>query len=194
MSDHNFRYFMLNNLAIESAIRSIEAKTGLDFGHVPAKGDEQDQVYYPQFSEQVREEAERMAKNYVLFYSLENSIRDLITDVLSEKYGHDWWVEPGVVPEVVSKSAENNQKKESGAGVTVRSDRMIDYTNFGELGEIIKANWDDFGSILRDKRAVERILANLNTLRASIAHCTALAPDEELRLHLSLRDWFRQQA
>lgn len=194
MSDHNIRYFMLNNLAIESAIRAAEAEIGLDFGHVQQNEAVQDQIYYPQFSRQVRAEAERMAKNYVLFYSLENSIRDLITDVLSEKYGVDWWTVTGVVPEVVSKSADSNQKKESGTGVTVRSDRMIDYTNFGELGEIIKANWDDFASILRDRRAVERILANLNTLRASIAHCTALAPDEELRLHLSLRDWFRQQA
>jgi len=194
MSDHNYRYFMLNNLTIESALRAAEKKTGLDFGHKQPEPSDQDHSYYPQFSEQVREEAERMAKNYVLFYSLENSIRDLIVDVLSEKHGEDWWSETGVVPEVVSKSAEGNQKKESGTGVTVRSDRLIDYTNFGELGEIIKSNWEDFGSILRDKRAVEKILANLNTLRASIAHCTALAPDEEVRLHLSLRDWFRQQA
>jgi len=194
MSEHNYRYFMLNNLTIESAVRAAEIEIGLDFGHSKPKVDEQDQIYYPQFSQQVRQEAERMAKNYVLFYSLENSIRDLITDVLAEKFGEGWWIQPGVVPEVVSKSAEGNQKKESGTGVTGRSDRMIDYTNFGELGEIIKANWDDFGSIFRDKRAVEKILANLNTLRSSIAHCTALAPDEELRLHLSLRDWFRQQA
>lgn len=194
MSDHNYRYFMLNNLAIESAVRSVERETGFNLGHAEQKKEGEDHIYYPQFSQQIRAEAERMATNYVLFYSLENSIRDLISDVLLEKHGADWWSINGVVPEVVSKSAEGNQKKESSTGVTVRSDRLLDYTNFGELGEIIKANWDDFGSILRDKRAVERILANLNTLRASIAHCTALAPDEELRLHLSLRDWFRQQA
>jgi hypothetical protein len=41
-------------------------------------------------------------------------------------------------------------------------------------------------------RALERILGNLNTLRAPIAHCKALAEDEVTRLHLSLRDWFRQ--
>jgi hypothetical protein len=111
MSEHNLRYFMLNNLAIESAIQSVETKSGLDFGHRKKDGNEQDQIYYPQFSRQVREDAERMAQNYILFYSLENSIRDLITDVLSEKHGENWWIESGVVPEIVVKSAENNQKR-----------------------------------------------------------------------------------
>lgn len=46
--------------------------------------------------------------------------------------------------------------------------------------------------MLRDIQAVERILSNLNTLRAPIAHCKALAEDEVERLHLGLRDWFRQ--
>jgi len=35
---------------------------------------------------------------------------------------------------------------------------------------------------------------NLNTLRGPIAHCSELAQDEEIRLRLSVRDWFRQLA
>jgi len=35
-------------------------------------------------------------------------------------------------------------------------------------------------------------MANLNTLRGPIAHCTLLAEDEVVRLRLSVRDWFRQ--
>ncbi|WGH77861.1 Swt1 family HEPN domain-containing protein [Jannaschia ovalis] len=135
-----------------------------------------------------------MAQNYVLFYSLENAMRDLIHDVLSDSAGEGWWDTAGIVPDRVRENATNNRTKEEGTGVTLRSDRMLDYTNFGELGEIIKVNWEHFQAIFIDKRAVERIIANLNTLRASIAHCTALSEDEETRLHLSLRDWFRQQA
>lgn len=201
--NHADKYFALNNLAIEAAIRSVEDQLDIDLGHrdpmstasVSDRGVEGvEQTYYPQFSEALRLEAERMARNYVLFYSLENAVRDLICDVLEEAHGKEWWEEDGVVPEPTFKNANGNRRKEIGAGVTLRSDRMIDYTNFGELGEIIKINWDQFGAIFADKRAVERIFNNLNTLRASIAHCTALSEDEELRLHLSLRDWFRQQA
>jgi len=96
------------------------------------------------------------------------------------------------VPEEVKKNANANQKKEKSAGVTPRSDHPIDYSNFGELGEIIKKNWRIFGDMFRDMRGLERVLGNLNTLRGPIAHCKVLAEDEVTRLHLSLRDWFRQ--
>jgi hypothetical protein len=69
---------------------------------------------------------------------------------------------------------------------------MIAYTTFGELGEIIKANWNIFSDTFKDSAAVVEILARLNGLRAPIAHCCPLAEDEVLRLHLTLRDWFHQ--
>ena len=131
-----------------------------------------------------------MAQNYIILYCLENSIRELIVKRLEEEHGDDWWTQ--VVPEAVRKNAEKNKKKEQASGITPRSTEDIDFTNFGELGEIIKANWETFGDMLRDIRAVEKILALLNSLRAPIAHCKALAEDEELRLNLGLRDWFRQ--
>jgi hypothetical protein len=184
---------MLNNLSIESSLRKVAKEHEIDIGPSHHEEKEIETKFYPQFSHHVRSEAERMAKNYTIFYSLEKSIRELISDVLS-KHGKDWWDAEGLVPKPVKENAEKNRKKEMSTGVTPRSSDMLDYTNFGELGEIIKANWSDFGDIFTDIRAVERILNNLNTLRASIAHCTALAEDEELRLHLSLRDWFRQQA
>lgn len=193
---HSERYFALNNLSVEADLRSVQSKLSVDLGpsHSTDVSKEETEKYYPQFSAQTRAQAERMAKNYILFYSLENAIRDLICDVLGDAIGEDWWQQKDIVPDVVVKNANGNRRKEEGTGVTLRSDRMIDYTNFGELGEIIKTNWDYFGAIFRDRRAVERIISNLNTLRASIAHCTPLSDDEEIRLHLSLRDWFRQQA
>ena len=82
-------------------------------------------------------------------------------------------------------------KKEKEAAVTARSSDPIDYTTFGELGEIIKSNWSLFGSVFNDIKAVEKVMSNLNSLRNPIAHCSPLAEDEVLRLELSLRDWFR---
>lgn len=184
---------MLNNLSIESGIRQVSKNLEIDLG--PSHQDHKDieTSFYPQFSLRIRSEAERMAKNYTIFYSLENSIRELISDVM-KKHGNDWWNVAGIVPKPVMDNAKSNRKKERATGVTPRSSEMLDYTNFGELGQIIMSNWDDFADIFTDVKAVERIINNLNTLRAAIAHCTPLAEDEELRLHLSLRDWFRQQA
>jgi hypothetical protein len=82
-------------------------------------------------------------------------------------------------------------QREREAGITPRSFDPLDYTNFGELGEIIKKNWSIFASIFNNVKAVEKVMFNLNTLRNPIAHCSLLAEDEKLRLELSLRDWFR---
>jgi hypothetical protein len=76
--------------------------------------------------------------------------------------------------------------------MTPRSDEMIDFTTFGELGQIISANNKFFGDTFRDLKAVSRILSSLNSLRSPIAHCCPLAEDEVSRLQISLKDWFRQ--
>ncbi|MGK2871474.1 MAG: Swt1 family HEPN domain-containing protein [Alphaproteobacteria bacterium] len=190
MIEHTVRLFGLNNLSIEAEIRKIEQDLDVDLGHRGRVSRDIDDTYFPQFAERLRQEAATMATHYAIFYCLENSIRELIVQRLDETHGLDWWDQK--VPEVVRKNAEANRTKERTAAVTPRSTELIDYINFGELGEIIKANFDIFGDMFRDIKALEKVLSNLNTLRAPIAHCKALAEDEVLRLHLSLRDWFRQ--
>ena len=108
---------------------------------------------------------------------------------LEEEEPSDWWAK--LVPQVVHDNANKNRTREIESGVTPRSADLIDYTTFGELGEIIKANWALFSDTFSDIKAVENTLARLNTLRAPIAHCAVLADDEVVRLRLSLRDWFR---
>jgi hypothetical protein len=95
------------------------------------------------------------------------------------------------VPEEVKREVAKRRKKETEAGVTRRSDDPIDFTTFGELSEIIKSNWDLFGAIFSDIKAVQSVMSRLNTLRGPVAHCVPLAEDEVLRLRLSVRDWFR---
>ncbi|WP_370194508.1 MULTISPECIES: Swt1 family HEPN domain-containing protein [Aurantimonas] len=189
-SEDSIKLFGLNNLTIEAEIRQIERSHSVDLGHSKDTEKKIDQTYYPQFTERLRSEATRMSTNYAIFYCLENSIREMISQRLYEQHGEEWW--SIAVPEDVKKNAEGSRKREISSGITPRSSDIIDFTNFGELGEIIKVNWGIFGEMFRDLRAVERILATLNTLRAPIAHCKSLAEDEELRLHLGLRDWFRQ--
>ena len=190
--DDAIKLFGLNCLPIEAEIRRIEEQYDVDLGHRKRGTQQLDETYYPQFSERLRDEATSMATNYVIFYCLENSIRELIVERLSDpkEYGEEWWAK--AVPQSVQDNARTNRRKEIASGVTPRSADLIDYSSFGELGEIIKANWEIFGDTFRDVRAVEKVLGTLNTLRAPIAHCKALAEDEVLRLHLGLRDWFRQ--
>jgi hypothetical protein len=183
------KYFGLSTLAIEAAVQRFERQTGFDLGHRGQPTAVLDERYFPQFDQKVRAEAEAMAAHYRVFYCLENTIRTLVIDILSEAHGDDWWSLR--VPDTVKLHVKNTTIKEIEAGVSQRSQEPIDYTTFGELGEIIKSNWDDFSDIFSNKKALEKVVGTLNTLRGPIAHCKPLAEDEVLRLHLSVRDWFR---
>jgi Swt1-like HEPN len=187
-AEQSLKYFILNNLGIRADLKEVESRYDVEI--VRGTQASRQERYYPQFADKLRREAEQMADHYKIFYCLENFLRELITSKLQEEQGEKWW--DTAVPEVVRKNAADNRKNEITSGNTPRSDFMIDYTNFGELGEIIKANWAVFGDVFRDLRAVENIMSRLNTLRGPIAHCKVLAEDEVVRLDLSFRDLFRQ--
>ncbi|MBZ9962387.1 Swt1 family HEPN domain-containing protein [Mesorhizobium sp. BR1-1-2] len=142
-----------------------------------------------QFSSDVRENAERMSQYYKLFYMLENDIRKLIGDTLSEVYGPHWW--DSYAPGSAKEECKFNQQREQEAAVTSRSENELDYVSFGQLGEIIRSNWVLFGGILSNQKAMGRVMFSLNTLRGPIAHCGILAEDEVDRLKLTVKDWFR---
>lgn len=183
------RFFALNNLSVEASVKRLEQQLDIDLGHAGALQAKPDETYYPQFSQALREEATAMAVHYRVFYCLENSMRELITQILIEVHGDNWWEE--AVPPTVKEHATKTRQKEVESGISVRSEELIDYTTFGELGEIIKSNWSTFTYIFQDIKALEKVISTLNTLRGPIAHCKTLAEDEVVRLHLALRDWFR---
>jgi predicted ATP-binding protein involved in virulence len=182
------QFGMANQLA-EVNLDTVEKKYNIDLGRA-SREEQLEESYFPQFDESVRKEASDMSRHYEVFYCLEKTIRSLISDTISEAEGANWW-ESGRVPPKLKNDVDNRIQRETDSAVTLRSDEPIDFTTFGELGELIKSNWDIFGSIFSSPRAVERVLANLNILRGPIAHCSKLAEDEIIRLELSLRDWFR---
>jgi hypothetical protein len=184
------KLFALSNQLLEQELDRVEEEHGLELGRTHVRTVDKDETYYPQFDQHIRREAARMANHYEIFYCLEKSIRSLVLDALQAEAGTDWWNGQRVPPNTKAEVAER-MKRELDSGVTARSSDPLDFTTFGELGEIIKANWDVFGSIFSSKKAVERVMSALNTLRGPIAHCSPLAEDEVLRLRLSVRDWFR---
>jgi Swt1-like HEPN len=182
--------FAMTNQMVTEDLSRIASAHGVDLGHV-ATSPIVDDVYYPQFDAAVRTEAAAMAKHYEVFYSLEKTIRTLVSTTLevAEKTPN-WWASARVPPSIQTE-VKTRIQKELDAGVTRRSMDELDYSTFGELLVIISSNWDVFGSIFDSKKAVERVMSSLNALRNPIAHCSPLAEDEILRLQLTVRDWFR---
>ena len=130
-----------------------------------------------------------MARHYEVFYCLETSIRRLVREKLLESRGATWW--DTAVPQAVRDGAQKNIQREADAGFTPRSVDPLDYTTFGELGDIVRTNWAVFSDTFDNEKAFGKIMSSLNLLRGPIAHCSPLAPDEVVRLQLTLRDWFR---
>ena len=189
-SDEALKLFAMTSRLLEHDLDQVERDYAVDLGRDHRASIETDESYYPQIESEIRAEAARMAPHYEVFYSLETTIRALVADSLEAAENENWWGSARIPPQI-KQAAEKAQKREIDSGVTPRSDHPLDFTNFGELSEIIKANWDVFGAIFSSVKAVERVMASLNTLRGPIAHCSPLAEDEVLRLRLAVRDWFR---
>lgn len=180
----------MTNQLLQHDLARVEKKYAIDLGRGMTSIAEADQDYYPQIEQGIRSEAAAMAPHYEVFYSLEGSVKALITETLLVAEGENWW-NSSRISDHLRSTAKDRQVREIDSGVTPRSTEGIDFCTFGELGDIIKMNWDLFGSIFSSVKAVEKVMASLNTLRAPVAHCSPLADDEVLRLRLTVRDWFR---
>lgn len=189
-ANRDIRSFGMRNLQVLHEIETIEREHGLRILTHGGTERERDDQYFARFDQSVRRHAQSMASHYEVFYCLENTIRDLISDVMEGAFGTDWWQVK--VDQAVRDEAKRNKKAEEEMGVAPRSDRQIDYITFGQLSLIIEQQWDVFAGVLHNRQAVNRILRSLNTLRAPIAHCTPLPENESVRLRLAVQDWFRQ--
>ncbi len=182
---------MSNSLLIEDLLQ-IQRTRGIDLGITINDSEEIAENYYPQFGLAIRNDAHKMSAYYEIFYCLERTVRELVSQTLSQSVNNaeDWW-DLTSIPENIKQEVAGRIQREKDSGVTVRSDSELDYTTFGELSCIIISNWMLFGSIFSSKKAVEKVMNSLNTLRGPIAHCSMLADDEIIRLKLTIRDWFR---
>lgn len=183
------KLFCLNNSLAELGLDNIEKTLEIDLGR-KEKEEIKKKDFYLQFDAIFRKEAKSMAEHYEVFYCLEKSIRQLVQDLMKEKFGENWW--DTQVEEETRKAVEKNIQREEDSGFTIRSEEKIDYTTFGELSQIVNKNWIAFENLFkRGQRAFQRIMNNLNQLRGPIAHCSPLADDEIVRLELTVKDWFR---
>ncbi len=185
------RLFGMHNLMLETALIKLE-DSGIEIGHKKVMTEDNTVVDLQMFDLETRNEALAMSEFYKIYYCLENTIRKLVRERLEELHGENWW--DSKVSEAIITEVKKKQKEERDSTMTLRSDDPLDYTNFGELIDIINSNWTDFADTLRSPRAVQQTLSGFNRIRNVIAHSCKLSEDEILRLKLAVRDWFRIQS
>lgn len=136
-------------------------------------------------------EAEKMAAIYVAFYCLENSARELISTRLAERHGAEWW--RGKIPKKIQSAAENLKGKElKNKYHSQRSGELIGYTMFGNLAQIIIANWNDFSDLFPDQAWISARFNDLELSRNVIMHTGSLPEIEQDRIASITRDWISQ--
>jgi hypothetical protein len=183
--------FAMSNFMLQEDLLNIQRDFNIDLGIEKNEDTKFEDDYYPQFDALYRSQAKQMSKYYELFFCLEKTIRKLVSESLEDiEKTNEWW-NTTRIPEGIKSVVEDRKKKEIDSAVTKRSNDELDYTTFGELSDIIISNWDIFGGIFNSQKAVQKVMASLNTLRGPIAHCSILSEDEVLRLKLNIRDWFR---
>lgn len=189
--DGLIRAFGMTGLQISSSMSKIERDFEINLGHLPSAPAGRKAAEYEQFEAALRGEAARMSEFYEVFYCLENSIRRLIEGILVEAEGAEWFDGTRVDEKRIREQCASRRKKEIDSGMTPRSDKLIDYTTFGELSQLITDNWDLFDPIFKSKSAVSNVSNQLNVLRGPIAHCNPTDELEQDRLNLAVRTWFK---
>jgi hypothetical protein len=193
MSDKEFlnrlKLFGMDNLTLEKDLLKLE-KSGINVGRGQFLKSEE-VVDTDLFESEILTRGRKMADFYVLYYAIENTIRELISDRMTEKHGATWWTTK--VPENVKKEVKERQEREKDTPMAIRSNDPLSYSTFGELIVILDANWIDFADTIRSQKAMQKILSELNSLRGVVAHSSDLSDDDIDRLKLLIRDWLRIQ-
>ncbi len=142
------------------------------------------------FSPRILASASKMASVYTLLFALENSARELLADRLRERKGLDWW---DAVPVKIRAKVEELRKKEKvNRYHTERSTDLLGYTFFGNLAQIIVANWGDFSDLFPDQAWVTSRFNDLELSRNIVMH-NGILPEYEIdRVESIARDWLRQ--
>ena len=184
------RNWLFKGLSIEAVLDGME-REGIAVKAPSDPGAVQRVMNLEEFPQEVRRAAIEALPAYIAFFCLENSIRRLVIDRLSENHGDGWWEERASsnIKDRVSKRQDKEGKERWHVR---RGEQEIFYTDFGDLKSLIINNFADFEDLFPDQNWVSSRLDELEASRNIIAHSNVLDDREIGRLRLYLQDWIRQ--
>jgi hypothetical protein len=142
-----------------------------------------------QFGIQRRNDALEMARLYAVLHAFENEIRRLVKETLDENVGADWW-SGDAIPKKIRDKAETRRKTAlEDSWLEGAKDENLEYVEFGDLSQIIIANWDCFKDIIPNQSWLNQRMVELEKARNFVAHNRMLLPNEFQRLYMYISDW-----
>jgi hypothetical protein len=136
--------------------------------------------------------AKLMAAVYVAVAAFENSARQLVTTVLREAVGDDWW-EKAVSSTIRDRCKKRQDDEATHRFHTQRGSAPINYTDLGQLGNIIRQNPTHFvPDFIPTVEWADAIFDAVERSRNVIMHSGTLEAEDVARLGMNIRDWVKQ--
>lgn len=184
------RNWLFKGLAVEQLLARLEGD-GLAVRAENDPGAVQRVMPLEDFSAEVRQGAMRALPAFLAFFCLENAVRELVRERLTQLHGADWW--NAQVSSAVRQKVESRREKEGeNRWHTRRGAHELNYTDFGDLAVILQQNWADFADLFPDQNWITARLRELEQSRNVIAHNNVLDDREIDRIRMYLADWIRQ--
>lgn len=136
--------------------------------------------------------ARAMSNVYIAIAAFENSVRGLITKILSEEIGADWWEKS--VSEKIRSGAKRKQDDEDRIRWHVqRGADPINYTTMGDLVSIMRQNWTPhFVPHIPTIEWAAGLMDVIERSRNTIMHSGMLSRTDVERVGMNIRDWIKQ--
>jgi hypothetical protein len=185
-----FHSFVFSGLFARHAAKDMEA-TGLLRGRAISDEERKERDLLASVEENVRSGAIAMQNSYRILYVLENVVRSLINERLSDKHGANWF-DKRATSSMKKKLVDLKAREEKNQWHTGRNTEPLFHMDFGDLGKLIKNNWEEFDDLLPSQSWVESRLDEAERSRHLISHTNILSSEETSRLEMYLRDWIKQ--
>jgi hypothetical protein len=149
------------------------------------------QMQDPFLASGVLREAEKMKEVYPIIYVFENSVRNVISLVLTKKYGLDWW-DKRVAKPVRDRIQGRIDDETNNPWHGKRGVAPIFYADIKDLQSIIKNNWGDFQSLFPNQNWIEARIGEIERSRNIVAHNNPLCERDIKRVRIYFEDWETQ--
>lgn len=128
---------------------------------------------------------------YVAVTAFERNVRAFIRRVLIDEYGDDWWMN-GVSNKIqkFAQSRKDDEQKTKWHGD--RGDDLLDYTEMGQLPDIMQQNWSIFEAHIPRIDWATSLFGSIERSRNVIMHSGVLGIEDAERVGMNIRDWVRQ--
>ena len=137
--------------------------------------------------------ADKMSQVYVAVASFENSARELVTDMMRDTFGDDWW-DTKVQPKVKSDAQQRMENEEKVRWHVQRGNNPLNYTMLGQLLSVILNNFEPFEPFLHDPDWAKSIFDTIEKSRNVIMHSGTLSDRDMARIGSFIKDWNAQVA